>query len=100
MAAFSFWCNNEYMTKTAKHSQLPAELLEFDLGDRLRKALRESSMTGRDLAAALGVSRNTVTSWLNGRTKPRPIDLSAISDVIGVSSAWLTSGDLSDHKPN
>lgn len=65
---------------------------EFDMGDRIRKALRVSGMEAQELALYLGVSRNTITNWVSGRTHPR---ISAIRDIAtrtGVSVEWLLAG--------
>ena len=81
-------------TKTPVRHAISVEMLQFDLADRMRKALRAASMTGKDLADELEVSRNTVTSWLNGHTRPRRRDLTAFAAVTGVPAVWLATGEL------
>lgn len=44
--------------------------LGFDLADRMRKALRVSGVTVQQMADYLGVSRNTVSTWINGHIVP------------------------------
>ena len=43
---------------------------DFDLAYRLRKSLRVVGLGVSDMAQALGVSRNTVSNWINGRARP------------------------------
>ena len=88
------------MSNLENSELISAERLEFDLSDRLRKALRVAGLTAGDLAARIGVARSTVNNWINGHTTPKRRDLSAISDILRVSPAWLNFGDLSDHKRN
>lgn len=44
--------------------------LEFDQPDRLAKSLRIARMTSNAMAAHLGVSRTTISNYINGRTTP------------------------------
>lgn len=68
--------------------------LEFDMADRMRKALRVSGVGVGDAAAALEVSRNTIGAWIGGKHQPRPRDLRAFAQVTGVPIEWLRSGDV------
>lgn len=43
---------------------------EWEMRDRLRKALDVSGVGVSEMADELGVSRNAVGNWLAGRTKP------------------------------
>lgn len=45
-------------------------VLEWDLADRMRKSLRASDIGVQEMAEYLGVSRNTVSTWINGRITP------------------------------
>lgn len=64
--------------------------LAWDLVDRLNKSLRVSPFrTSTDLAAALGVHRNTVSNYLSGRIKPDRRTLMAWALACGVPFAWL-----------
>ena len=51
----------------------------------LRIARKLRRVTQAELAAAVGVSRNTVSSWENGVTEPNLTALKAISDYLDVS---------------
>lgn len=65
----------------------------FDIADRMRKALRESGIGNQEMADYLGVSRNTVGNYINGRNRPdkRTLMLWALST--GVPFAWLETGE-------
>lgn len=65
---------------------------EFDLADRLRKTLRESGIGVSEMAAHLGVSRTTVSNWINGRIPPSEPGLRLWAMRCGVSREWLVSG--------
>lgn len=66
---------------------------EWDLGDRMRKALRHAGIGVQEMADYLGVARNTVSTWINGRNRPgRPVvRLWALR--CGVSLGWLEGAD-------
>lgn len=69
-------------------------VLEFDLADRMRKTLRHTGISVQQMADYLGVSRNTVGSWINGHTPPdrRTILLWAMRT--GVPVEWLETGQV------
>lgn len=66
---------------------------EFDLADRLRKSLRESGVPVQSMAESLGVSRNTVSNWINGRGKPCDDQLKVWSAITDAPYSWLKSGE-------
>lgn len=69
------------------------EALTFDKADRLRRALRVSGISVNDMADYLEVSRNTVTTWINGRHEPRRRDLAAFALRTGFPLEWLETGN-------
>jgi len=62
---------------------------EWDLADRMRKALRESPYGAGEIAAYLGVNRTTVSLWLSGKIKPRTSTLRLWAMRTGVPFEWL-----------
>lgn len=54
------------------------------IGTRIRRARERLRMRQEDLAAALGVSRNTVDAWENERSYPKS-SIGALEDVLGVT---------------
>jgi len=63
--------------------------LEFDLADRMRKALRIADLGVSDMADYLGVSRNAVSTWINGRITPKRQTLLLWAMRTGVPAEWL-----------
>ena len=71
---------------------------EFDKADRLRKALRVADLGVQDIADYLGVSRNTVGSWINGRTEPNVGYTRLWALRTGVPFEWLRTGKSPDQE--
>jgi transcriptional regulator with XRE-family HTH domain len=63
---------------------------EFDLADRMRKAMRDAGISGQDMADYLDVSRTSVTNWTSGRITPDTRTLRLWAMRTGVSYSWLT----------
>lgn len=66
---------------------------EWDLADRLRKSLRVSGLGVHEIAAALGVSRNTASNWINGRGEPSHNQLAVWAALTDAPVCWLESGE-------
>ena len=58
----------------------------------MRKALREAHVPVQDMADYLGVSRNTVSRWINGAVPAKGAVLRAWSQRTGVPYEWLAAG--------
>jgi len=58
-------------------------------GKRIEEGLRLRNMKRSDLANRLGISRGSVTNYINGRYKPSGEMNDRIASVLGVSAAWL-----------
>ena len=67
--------------------------LEPDLADRMRKALRVSDVGVQDMADYLGVGRNTVSTWINGRITPKVQSVRLWALRTGVPFEWLMNGE-------
>lgn len=68
---------------------------EWDTADRMRKALREAGISVQEMADYLGVARNTVSTWINGRIRPSKQTLRLWAMRCGVSFSWLSEGQMS-----
>jgi transcriptional regulator with XRE-family HTH domain len=77
------------MTNSPAEGNVP----QFDMADRLRKALRVADLGVQDIADYLGVSRNTVGAWINGRTVPSKGSLMLWAMRTGVPFEWLRTGE-------
>lgn len=74
-------------------SQMPQNAdLEFDLLDRLRKSMRISGKDAGDLSEDLGIHRNTIGNYLNGKTPMDRRTLVAWAVSTGVPVDWLEHG--------
>lgn len=66
---------------------------EWDLADRMTKALRVSDLGVQDIAARMGVTRETIGRWINGRNKPSRPALMVWASLTGVDLEWLETGE-------
>jgi transcriptional regulator with XRE-family HTH domain len=73
-----------------------SELLvpQFDLADRMRKALRTAGIGVQEMADYLGVARNTVSTWINGKIHPSTQTIRLWAIRCEVSYEWLRWGDI------
>lgn len=62
---------------------------EWDLADRMRKALRHADIGMTEMADYLEVNRNTIGNWVNGHTRPTAATLRAWALRTGVQYDWL-----------
>ncbi len=75
-------------TKTATDTEKP-----IDIGGKIRSARLACSMTQEQAAEALGVSRQTMSNWENGRTYPDIVSVIRMSDLYKVSLDHLLKED-------
>jgi transcriptional regulator with XRE-family HTH domain len=69
--------------------QPDGDVPDWDLADRMRKALRHAGMSPGQMADYLGVSRQSVGNWISGRVEPSFQTLRLWSIRTGVSLEWL-----------
>lgn len=84
------WCNDLCMSEQT----ISPHDLEPDLADRMRKALRVSGVGAGEIAEYLGVARNTVSTWINGRIVPSTQTLRLWALRTGVPFSWLQTGQV------
>ena len=65
----------------------------MNIGKRLKDARIESGYTQEQVAEQLDVSRQTISSWGNGRTFPDIVSVVSLSDIYDVSLDVLIKGD-------
>ena len=68
---------------------------QWDVADRMAKALRTSGVTPQAMAEMLCVHRNTVSNYLHGRSKVSRAVLIAWSEITGFPLEWLETGQVS-----
>ncbi len=78
------------MTQSVSPEGMP---LEFDVADRMRKALRGSGVKVGEIAEYLGVSRNAVGTWINGHIEPSTQTLRLWALRTGYPYVWLKDGE-------
>lgn len=67
---------------------------------RLAEAMQERGISGSALAAALGVSRQSISLLLSKDSKSmKPEHLFAAADFLGVEPRWLAIGEGPKHPP-
>lgn len=66
---------------------------DTDLSLRMYMALRFTGIGVQEIADRLQVSRNAVSSWINGRHAPRDRDLKAFALATGYPLRWLKTGE-------
>lgn len=67
--------------------------LEFDLADRLRRALRISNTSVQEMADELDLDRNSVSRYINGHTRPARSALIVWAMKTGVPIEWIENGE-------
>lgn len=66
---------------------------EWDVADRMRKALRSAGIGVQEMADYLDVNRATISTWINGRIAPSTQTLRLWAMRCEVTYEWLVSGD-------
>ena len=62
---------------------------------RLKEAM--NGMSATELAQMLGISKQSVSSYLNGTRQPKKLTMIAIANILSVSFDWLIGYDTSPH---
>lgn len=68
-----------------------AAVPQWNLADRMRKALTDAEISVQDMADYLEVNRSTVSRWINDSIEPSAQTLRLWALRCGVSYDWLTS---------
>ena len=61
---------------------------------RLAKALNRSGLSQQQLADKSGVSKHSVSQYMNGQHEPSNISAAKMSTVLGVNAMWLMGYDV------
>ena len=65
----------------------------MDLKERIKNSRIAAKMTQEELARAVGKTRNAVTQWESGASRPRLNTLEDIAGALNVSLEWLLTGN-------
>lgn len=69
---------------------------EWDLADRLGKALKHGDVKPGEMARHLGMSAATLHNWTSGKIRPKDGILRAWADRCGVPYEWLAYGTVTN----
>lgn len=61
--------------------------------DRIAQRMKELGLQHKDLVAATGASKGTVTNWINGVNNPTGKRLVQLAQVLKTTSSWLLTGN-------
>lgn len=67
----------------------------MEIGAIIKKARNEASLTQEQAAESLGVSRQTISNWENGKSYPDIISVIKMSDLYSVSLDYLLKEETS-----
>ena len=63
------------------------------ISEKLKQARLAANLTQEDLAEKIGVSRQTISNWENGRSYPDIVSVITLSDVYNITLDSLLKGD-------
>jgi len=66
----------------------------MSISEMLKQARSEAGLSQEDAAEKVGVSRQTISSWENGKSYPDIANVIALSDTYGMSLDSLMKGDI------
>jgi len=69
-----------------------------DISDRIKKALDDAGMNQNELSIASGVSRASISQYVNGKNSPSSINAVKMAQVLRVSPEWLMGLDIDSDK--
>lgn len=74
--------------------------MKAEFKDRFRQILSLRNMTQAELAEKTGIHKAQISSWLNGKYKPRQTALTQLGEALGVSEVWLMGFDVPLQNPD
>ncbi|WP_261840977.1 S24 family peptidase [Aliamphritea ceti] len=67
----------------------------MEMKDRIRQRMSECGLKAVDIVNKTGLSKGTISQWLNGHTQPRGDNLLILSNALTASPEWLQFGVVS-----
>lgn len=64
---------------------------------RLSEAMNDKNIKAVELAEKAGITKGSVSQYLNGRNRPTNINAGKMADVLGVDAMWLMGFDVSKY---
>lgn len=65
--------------------------------ERITELVESSEKSQSDLAADIGISKQTLSAWITGQNSPRIPTVSALASYFGVTIPWLNGFDVSKY---
>ena len=65
--------------------------------DRITELVETSSKSQTDIAADIGISKQTISAWITGQNSPRKPTVAALANYFGVTIPWLWGFDVSKY---
>lgn len=72
---------------------LMATVDDENMGHRISKAMEIRGISQADLARVMGISRMTVSQWVNGTSEPRPENFVVLAYILNTTERYLVFGD-------
>lgn len=84
-----------YVMDRQRASEIRADFAERrELGARLRQARKSADLTLEAVGEAIGIERQSVSAWENGRNYPTGDRLKKLASLYGVSIDWLLGNEM------
>ena len=71
----------------------------MEIGRKIKNARAAAGLTQEQAAEALGVSRQTISNWENGKTWPDIVSVVKMSDLYDISLDCLLKDEKKEEKP-
>lgn len=65
--------------------------------DRITELVETSGKSQSDIAADIGVSKQTLSAWITGQNSPRRPTVVALASYFGVTIPWLNGFDVAKY---
>jgi transcriptional regulator with XRE-family HTH domain len=65
-----------------------------NIGDRVKKLLKNKGITAYELSEITGISQSTLSRIINKNTKPNIENSKLLSNYFNVTKEWLLTGDI------
>lgn len=64
------------------------------ISTRIKQIMKEKGMTQADLSKESGISKSTLSEWLNDKYEPKQNSIYILSETLGVNPTWLMGLDV------
>ncbi|WP_337025212.1 LexA family protein [Pantoea anthophila] len=68
------------------------QTINTTISERIATKMRELNLRSRDIVAATGASKSTVSQWVNGGNNPSATHIPKLAKLLNVTETWLING--------